>query len=336
MAELGRLQRTDPREVWKSESADFTPWLAENLDHLSEILGLELEPAPREAACGDFSVDIVARDLGRDRMVIIENQLEPTDHTHLGQIITYAAGLDASVVIWISRQFREEHRQALDWLNRLHEGRTEFFGVSLELLRVDGSKPAVDFRLVAFPNQWSRAAARATVDLSPKREAYQQFFQQLLDELREKHKFTNARAAQPQNWYSFSSGVRGFSWALSFAMAGRVRAELYIDTPDADENERILGVLQRDQVEREFGDALEWETLDEKRACPVVFLKRCDRSGSCCEEIRRKGRDLPRWPGVKHLTPEISDQYQQEAEREAKRRKIARVHLDAYWWGARE
>lgn len=293
MADLGQLSRIDPREVWKGEATDFTPWLAANLDRLAEVLGIELELTQREASVGSFSVDLVARDLGRDRVVIIENQLEPTDHTHLGQIITYAAGLEAGVVIWISREFREEHRQALDWLNRVHEGHTEFFGVLLELLRVDHSKPAVNFRLVAFPNQWSRSAAtKANTEISTKQAAYQQFFQQVLDELRQKHKFTNARAAQPQNWYSFSSGVRGFSWGLSFALGGRVRAELYIDTPDAEQNEELLNHLMKNRaaIEKDFGEPLAWERLDEKRACRVA----CYRPGTI-EESSEKLEEIHSW-----------------------------------------
>jgi len=262
-----------------------------------EVLGLDLELTQREASAGDFSVDLVARDLGRDRVVIIENQLEPTDHTHLGQLITYAASREAGVVIWISRYFREEHRQALDWLNRIHEGHTEFFGIVLELLRVDDSKPAANFRLVAFPNQWTRAAATPSTEVSPKRAAYQRFFQRLLDELRERHKFTNARAAQPQSWYSFSSGVRGFSWAICFALAGRVRAELYIDTQDADHNEQILDALLKDRTtfEKDFGDPLEWERLDEKRAYRIA----CYRSGSI-EDSTEKLEEIQAW-AVDHL-----------------------------------
>lgn len=278
MAGLGKLQRIDPREIWKNEASDFTPWLEQNIGGLAEVLGLELELMQREAAVGDFSVDLLAHDLGNDRVVIIENQLEPTDHTHLGQIITYAAGLNAGVVIWISRQFREEHRQALDWLNRVHVGQTEFFGVLLEVLQIDSSAPAVNFRLVAFPNQWSRVTSGAAQELTPRRVAYQRFFQGLLDELREKHKLTNARAAQPQSWTSFSFGIGGFSLAVCFSLGGRIRTELYIDTKDAEQNLLIFDALSKDRtaIEREFGEALEWERLDEKRACRIA----CYRPGS--------------------------------------------------------
>jgi len=112
------LERIDPRNVWRHEALDFTPWLVEHIDLLGQVLGLELEVVGREHAVGAFSVDIKARDVGRNKIVIIENQLEQTDHTHLGQLITYAAGLEAEVVIWVSRETREEHRRALDWLNR--------------------------------------------------------------------------------------------------------------------------------------------------------------------------------------------------------------------------
>jgi hypothetical protein len=280
--------------VWKNEAANFTPWLADHLEYLGDVLGLELELDQREASVGRYSVDLLARDLGRGRVVVIENQLEPTDHNHLGQLITYAAGLEAGVVIWISREFREEHRQALDWLNRVHEGQTEFFGLALELLRIDDSSPAVNLKLVAFPNRWSRdAVASSEGELSPKRVAYQQFFQRFLDELREKHKFTNARAAQPQSWYSFSAGTKGFSWTFSFAAGGRVRAELYIDTPDPERNEQILDELmkERTEIERLFGSGLEWERLDDRRACRIASYRdgSIEDSADMCDEILKWG-----------------------------------------------
>ncbi len=274
MAKLGMLQRIDPRTVWKHEAHDFTPWLADNIDMLSEVLGIELEVVDQEVDVGDFSLDILARDLGRDRVVVIENQLEPTDHAHLGQLITYAAGSEARVVIWVSREFREEHRQALDWLNRGEGTTTEYFGVALELLQVDDSNPAVNFRLVASPNNWSRQSKKPLGgdELSGKRASYQEFFQALIDELREKHRFTNARIAQPQNWYSFSSGVRGFLYGMSFAQTGELRTEVYIDGGDGERNEAAFEALraEKDTLESAFGEPLSWELLDTKRACRVA------------------------------------------------------------------
>jgi hypothetical protein len=247
---VGRLTKIDPRSVWRNEAFDFTPWLADNLELLGEVLGIDLEIAEREAPVGEFAADIVARDLNRDRIVIIENQLEPTDHSHLGQLITYAAGLDAAVVVWLSRELREEHRQALDWLNRQSGGDTEFFGVVLELVRIDESRPAVNLRLAAFPNTWSRetkARVSRSETLSDKRAAYQAFFQALIDELRTKHRFTNARVGQPQNWHCFATGITGIVYCASFGARGRLRAEVYIDAGDGDLNRQIFEEFKRDK-----------------------------------------------------------------------------------------
>lgn len=274
MSTLGKLHRVDPRTVWQHEARDFTPWLAENIELLAEAIGLELEVIEREASVGDFSLDILANDLGRDRPVAIENQLAATDHSHLGQIITYAAGVDAGVVIWIAPEFREEHRQALDWLNRGDGATTEYFGVVVELLQVDDSKPAVNFKLVASPNDWSRQRKRAagSDEVSEKRAAYQAFFQGLLDELRETHHFTNAKAGQPQNWYSFASGTRGFKYGVSFAQNDKFRATLTIDLHDHAANELAFDALlaEKAALEAAFGEPLRWERLDTRRACRVA------------------------------------------------------------------
>lgn len=273
---LGKLEHVDPRKLWEKEAGDFTPWLANHLGLLGEALGLDLELIQTEKSVGAFSCDIHAHDTGRDRPVIIENQLEPTDHRHLGQLITYASGLDAAVIIWISPEVREEHREAMDWLNRHTDERIEFFGVALEAIRIDDSKPAVQFRLVAFPNAWSKKAASGTGgEVSEKRLRYQQFFQPVLDELREKHKFTNARAAQPQSWYAFSSGTTGITYNAAFASGERLRAEFYVDVGDATRNKAIFDALfaKKDEIEQKFGATLDWERLDQKRACRISIVR---------------------------------------------------------------
>ena len=148
MVDLGAIERVDLREVWPHEAQDFTPWLAENLDKLGEALGLDLELQSAEAAVGPFSLDVLARDSGSDRPVIIENQLETSDHDHLGKLLTYAAGYDAYAVVWLTREFRDEHRAALDWLNQRTVEDTAFFGVVVEAWQIDGSRPAPHFRTV--------------------------------------------------------------------------------------------------------------------------------------------------------------------------------------------
>jgi hypothetical protein len=273
MTNLGQLVRVDPRIVWKHEAHDFTPWLVENIGLLGKVLEMDLEVEEREADVGGFSLDILARDLGRDRLVVIENQLEATDHSHLGQLITYAAGFDAGAVVWVSRDFRDEHRQALDWLNRNENGGVQYFGVAVELVQIDESRPAVDFRLVASPSNWLKSSGGGTRrPPSSKGEAYREFFQQLIDELREKHQFTNAKAGQPQNWYSFQSGTSGCKYSASFARSGAVRTEVYIDFGDHDANKRAFDALfaEKEALEAEFGESLEWERLDDRRACRVA------------------------------------------------------------------
>ena len=127
----------DIRGVWSNEAADFTPWLAENMTVLNEALGMDLELDAQEASVGSHALDILARDLGNSRQVVIENQLDYTDHRHLGQLLTYAAGFDANVIVWIARKFRDEHREALDLLNRRTGEDTEFSGIEVELWKTD-------------------------------------------------------------------------------------------------------------------------------------------------------------------------------------------------------
>ena len=269
--ELGKLKRLDPRQQWPHEARDFTPWLAQNLGRLGEAIGLELELQQAEYSVGSYSLDILATDLGSGRKVAIENQLEPTDHSHLGQLLTYAAGVDAGIVVWIAREVREEHRDAIDWLNR-NQGGPDFFAVTIELLQIDESRPAVRLRAGAAPHDWSaRQASNTSVPVSEKAQRYRDFYQALLDELREVHHFTNARAAQPQNWYSFSAGTSGLSYGVAFGQGGVIRVELYIDVGDGDRNSRIFEALraQKDQVAERLGE-LEWQALENKRACRIA------------------------------------------------------------------
>jgi hypothetical protein len=153
MTKLGKLTKVNPRDVWAHKARNFTPWLRRNIDLLKEAVGLELDPVETESPVGDYAVDLYAKDLNTGRWVIIENQLERTDHGHLGQLMAYAAGKEAGVVIWISPKFRDEHKQTLDWLNQITDDSVSFFGIELELLQIDDSLPAPYLKVVAQPSE---------------------------------------------------------------------------------------------------------------------------------------------------------------------------------------
>lgn len=274
--EFGKLTRINPRDVWFKEATDFTPWLADNIGALGEALGMELELSQQEASVGEFSLDLLAKDLGTGHTVIIENQLTQTDHDHLGKLLTYASGFNASVIVWVAEVIRDEHRQALEWLNQRTDEDTLFFGVVIEIIKIDNSKPAYIFRPVVSPSEWQKSRKRqAKSTTTAKGEQYRQYFQELIDELRVKHKYTNAKIGQPQNWYAFSSGITGVTFNAVFGQGGKVRTELYIDFGDAEKNKMLFDRLseQKEDIHHSFGGDLEWEPMDEKRACRITAYR---------------------------------------------------------------
>jgi hypothetical protein len=154
--QLGKLERVDLRDSWPREDTNLTPWLAKqkNLKLLGASIGMNLERVENESRVGPFRADILCKDTATDSFVLIENQLEPTDHIHLGQLMTYAAGLDTVHIIWVAKSFNDEHRAALDWLNRITMEGFHFFGIEIELWKIGDSLPAPKFNIVCKPNDW--------------------------------------------------------------------------------------------------------------------------------------------------------------------------------------
>ena len=277
MLKLGKLTREDPRSVWKHEAHDFTPWLRKNMDLLAEVVGLELDLVEAEAPVGGYAVDLYAKDLNTGRWVIVENQLEQTDHNHMGQLMAYAAGKEAGVVIWISPQFRDEHRQTLDWLNEVTDESVSFFGIELELLKIDNSDPAPHFKLVAQPNEWRKISKRPAV--TSRQQAYEVFFAELLDKVKAQYPdLTKARKAYPQSWFTYPVGRSGFAIAVAFGQGNQFRVELYIDTGDRATNTAAFDALEsvREAIEAQAGEPLVWQRLDEKQASRIY----CGTDGS--------------------------------------------------------
>ena len=268
---LGKLEKIELRDIWSSESSHFTPWLAreENLLTLGETLGLELELEAQEKAVGPFRADILCKDIGTNAWVLIENQLERTDHSHLGQLLTYASGLEAVTIVWIAARFTEEHRSTLDWLNRITDETFRFFGVEVELWRIGMSAAAPRFNIVSKPNNWNKLvtqAARAIdeAELTGTKALQVAYWGALGSALvAAGGPLARERKPQPQSWMSYSIGRSGFGINASMARPKRqVRAELYMSNPHAKAFFHLLHA-QKAEVEEELGYALDWEELPE-------------------------------------------------------------------------
>ena len=291
--ELGRIEEVDLRQIWPGEAADFTPWLAEHLDLLGEALHLDdLSLVEAEGQVGTFAVDVVAET--EAGIVVIENQLEGTDHTHLGQLLTYAAGRDARTLIWITPKFRDEHRAALDWLNHWTPEEIEVYGVEVRAIRIGDSMPAPEFRPVAFPNTWSRQSGSRARNSSQRStdERFRTFWQALLEEGRERG-LTNRKNARASMHISLPPpvGDRHVHYGVSFLSGNRVRVELDIRTPDPKRNSEIHEQLKsrREGVEEKIGFKLDWEkpTRGSSEAIQVIDEGSIDDSPEELERIRK-------------------------------------------------
>ena len=292
MSGLGQIQKIDLREAWPNEASSFTPWLEAHIGELGEVLGLDLEVESREAPVGAFSLDLLARDSGTGRPVIIENQLEPTNHDHLGKLLTYAGGHDANMIVWVAREFREEHRQALDWLNQRTSDETEFFGVRVEVWKMDDSRPAPHFTLVAAQNEWRRRKRRDEFTTGPSERMlrYQAFFQPLINDLHERG-FTYARRAPQQSWYNVAAGRQpGVVYGAAFGHGREVRVEVYINSTGQEWNKSLFDLLEkrRESIEAEFEARLEWSHLDEGLASRIALVREgsIDDDDRTLDEIR--------------------------------------------------
>lgn len=280
---LSHLEKVELKTVWPHEAQDFTPWLAqkENLDELGNTLSMELELHSQETQIGSYKADIICKDSVTQDWVIIENQLYKTNHSHLGQLLTYAAGLDhaegheTTTIIWIASEFTPEHRAALDWLNEITEKYIRFFGLEIELWKIGDSDSAPKFNIICKPNEWSRSIKEAAIRSGELTETkaiqlkYWEAFKNFLIE--EKITTLKPRKPSPQTWLEFSAGKTGFVFSATILLEkGRLGAELYIY--DSKESFKELHE-QMICIEGEFGEALEWQELSEVKGSRIVLYK---------------------------------------------------------------
>ena len=272
--DLSKLVRVPLREAWKHEAGDFTPWLAQpdNLNMLADTLGLsELVHVASEHWVGDFKLDILCTD--GDDQVIIENQLEETNHKHLGQIIAYAAGVGAKKVIWVAESFRPEHAAALEFLNEYTTEELTFFGVQIELWRIGDSPLAPKFEVVVKPNDWAksgRVQARAASDASPIKQLQQKFWAALIDRLAKTAPQIRPQKPRPQHWLNNSIGRSGFGLNITANTRDeRLGVELWMPGPEA--KSRFAGLSdRRKEIEDKLGFELDWQELPDSMACRIA------------------------------------------------------------------
>ena len=287
---FGRLEKLEPRDYWPNEASSFTPWLAEpaNIRLLGEAIGVELEVEIVEAAVGPFAADIVCRSLGDEHRVVIENQLERTNHDHLGKLLTYAGGLDnVRTTVWIAPEIREEHRAALDWLNSVTGEEVNFFGVELQVWKIGGSLPAPKFEVAVKPNGWVetvRGTTKSGVQLSAVKKLQLDYWTAFRDYLQQQESEIRPQKPAPQHWANISigcSGARLSAIAVTWDedqktyVSGLNRVELVLY---GDDSKELFGRLQADRetIEAELGESLTWHDPERARMCRVYTRRLVD------------------------------------------------------------
>ena len=284
MDSIARLTPVGIRDIWLSEDKDFTPWLADHADLLGAALSMDLVHQGTEVPVGQYSADLVFREVSeesREKLVVVENMFDTTDHDHVGKLITYAAGLKVGYAVLLAPKFRDEHRSALNWLNTISSNDFGFFGLVLKVWSIGDSPPAPQLLVDVQPDNWSRSV-RAAHDsgLTETQQAYLRFWDAFLPEFRNTYPgWTNATKPSKGSWMAFSSSRSGllrynaaFCWPDKHKEY-RLRAEAYIDTKDQVTTKEVYDQLynQKEQIEQAVGEELEWDRIDDKRASRVSF-----------------------------------------------------------------
>lgn len=280
---LGRLVRADLRDAWLGEATDFTPWLAntDNIALLGETIGIELEVESQEKNVGPFRADILCRDTIDNHYVLIENQLERTDHGHLGQLLTYAAGLEAVTIIWVASRFTDEHRAALDWLNNATTSGFNFFGLEVELWRIGDSALAPKFNVVSQPNDWTKtvreqAGAAQSGPLSDFQRLHLEFWTQFRQYLADRGSSIQITRPSASHWSNVPVGRTNFVLSPWNGMRDhRSGVEFSMTGPDAKAHFGLLQQRYHDQVEQRLTPlgTLEWRPLPNNKVSQVRVMR---------------------------------------------------------------
>lgn len=268
---LGRLEKVENlRSVWVNEEYDFTPWLAKesNIKILSDELGIPIRVVKTEASVGKYSLDILAINEDTNQNIIIENQLENTDHDHLGKILCYGAGYDARTIIWIVKNVNEEHKRAIEWLNEHSDDNINLFLVRIELFKIGDSMVAPHFEVVSQPNDWAKTIRNnnSTSEVTGMKLIALNFWQEFNEYCRKTGTSFSLRKPQPQHWYSISIGSSACHIDLWINKNGRLKAALWIE-----DNKGLFKVLEnyKNNIESELGYSMVWDYKTNKKASSI-------------------------------------------------------------------
>ena len=257
---LAKLKQVPLREVWKNEATEFSKWLArdENLSLLSDEIGIEISLIQTEASVGKFNVDILAEEENTGRRIVIENQLESTDHDHLGKLITYASGFDAEIIIWIVKDVRDEHKQAIDWLNEHSDEKVNFFAIKMEVWQIADSPYAPKFQIISQPNDWAKAVKKTTTEsvLSETQLMQLEFWTDFRKYSQERNSRIPFRKPRPQHWYDISIDIPKTHMSLTTdTRNNQIRCGLYIN----DDKVLFNGLESfKENINKEMDCELEW------------------------------------------------------------------------------
>jgi len=258
-SEFGRLIDVPAREAWPNEARDFTPWLLANADRLGEVLSMDLALHEAEHSVGSFSLDLLGEDLSTGERVIVENQLERSDHRHLGQLLTYAAGVEASIIIWIADSFRDEHLATLRWLNSNTADQIALFAVQVSVVQIDNSRKAPIFSIIERPNEWQRAI-QASESTRVGMDHYLTFWQDLIDHIAEwDPDWLLPRKAPRQSWIHFPGPAKGLGFRVAFHDR-QLHVGLGLSSRVPGVNEALFAVLEpmTHELQQKFQDTVEW------------------------------------------------------------------------------
>lgn len=265
---LGKLQEVDIRTVWPHEQYDFSKWLAEeeNIRGLGDTLNLALTDVETEKFVGNYRCDILCKDEITGKIVLIENQLEPTNHDHLGKIITYASGLDAAVVVWVVSSARDEHASAIEWLNKHTDEDISFFLIEVHAYKIGDSDPAPQFRIIEQPNDFAKTVKTVARnnELNESQKQRLEFWTQFNEVIDSKGKPFNKRKATTDHWYNVAIGSSEANISIDLVnKEHKIRISLWIS-----DNKKLYDalLLRKDEIEDQLGFGIEWNRLDSKKA----------------------------------------------------------------------